>query len=491
MERKVRTRFAPSPTGFLHIGGARTALFGWAFARKEGGTFILRIEDTDPSRSRPEFEEAIYEDLSWLGVDWDEGPDKGGPFGPYRQSERKTLYLRFFEALRERGYVYPCFCTSEELEEERKRAISLGRPPRYSRRCLKLSPKEREALEGEGRKPSWRFFIPLERVIVVSDLIRGEVSFPCDALTDFIILRADGIPTYNFACVVDDALMDITHVLRGEEHLSNTPYQVLLYEALGFHPPSFAHVPVILSKEREKLSKRRGDASIRALREEGFLRDAIFNYLFTLGHSFPGGEEVLPREEILARFNLERIGKSGAVFDPSRLSWMNSVYLRKLPPGELQKALESFVGSSWERWRRAIGEEHLLRLLLLFQEEATTLKDIVFEISQCLEEEGSLPGEGDGATLSRIYSLLQAIPEDLWEEEKLKEVLRRLQKESNIPPRIFYRTIRLVILGKEEGQEVYRLLGALGREKVLRKIEKTLKRARNGDGNSSFQYPHP
>lgn len=491
MGRKVRTRFAPSPTGFLHIGGARTALFSWALARKEGGTFVLRIEDTDSSRSRPEFEEAIYEDLSWLGIDWDEGPDKGGPFGPYRQSERKALYLRFFETLRESGHVYPCFCTSEELEEERKRAISSSRPPRYSRRCLKLSPKEREAFEREGRKPSWRFLVPVERTIVFSDLIRGEVSFPCDALTDFIILRADGIPTYNFACVVDDALMGITHVLRGEEHLSNTPYQILLYEALGFHPPFFAHVPIILSREREKLSKRRGDASIRALREEGFLRDAIFNYLFTLGHSFPEGEEILPREKILAYFDLERVGKSGAIFDPSRLSWMNSVYLRRLPPGELQKTLESFVGSSWEDWKRAIGEERLLRLLSLFQEEAVTLKDIAWGISQCLEEEGNLPGEGDGATLSRIHSLLQGVPEDLWEEERLREVLRNLQKESNIPPRVFYRTLRLVILGKEEGQEVYRLLGALGREKVLRKIGKTLKRARNGDGNSSFQHSHP
>ena len=487
----MRTRFAPSPTGFLHIGGARTALFSWALARKEGGTFVLRIEDTDSSRSRPEFEEAIYEDLSWLGIDWDEGPDKGGPFGPYRQSERKALYLRFFETLRESGHVYPCFCTSEELEEERKRAISSSRPPRYSRRCLKLSPKEREAFEREGRKPSWRFLVPVERTIVFSDLIRGEVSFPCDALTDFIILRADGIPTYNFACVVDDALMGITHVLRGEEHLSNTPYQILLYEALGFHPPFFAHVPIILSREREKLSKRRGDASIRALREEGFLRDAIFNYLFTLGHSFPEGEEILPREKILAYFDLERVGKSGAIFDPSRLSWMNSVYLRRLPPGELQKTLESFVGSSWEDWKRAIGEERLLRLLSLFQEEAVTLKDIAWGISQCLEEEGNLPGEGDGATLSRIHSLLQGVPEDLWEEERLREVLRNLQKESNIPPRVFYRTLRLVILGKEEGQEVYRLLGALGREKVLRKIGKTLKRARNGDGNSSFQHSHP
>jgi glutamyl-tRNA synthetase/nondiscriminating glutamyl-tRNA synthetase len=475
----------------LHIGGARTALFSWALARKEGGTFVLRIEDTDSSRSRPEFEEAIYEDLSWLGIDWDEGPDKGGPFGPYRQSERKALYLRFFETLRESGHVYPCFCTSEELEEERKRAISSSRPPRYSRRCLKLSPKEREAFEREGRKPSWRFLVPVERTIVFSDLIRGEVSFPCDALTDFIILRADGIPTYNFACVVDDALMGITHVLRGEEHLSNTPYQILLYEALGFHPPFFAHVPIILSREREKLSKRRGDASIRALREEGFLRDAIFNYLFTLGHSFPEGEEILPREKILAYFDLERVGKSGAIFDPSRLSWMNSVYLRRLPPGELQKTLESFVGSSWEDWKRAIGEERLLRLLSLFQEEAVTLKDIAWGISQCLEEEGNLPGEGDGATLSRIHSLLQGVPEDLWEEERLREVLRNLQKESNIPPRVFYRTLRLVILGKEEGQEVYRLLGALGREKVLRKIGKTLKRARNGDGNSSFQHSHP
>lgn len=239
MEEKVRTRFAPSPTGFLHLGGARTAIFNWAFARKTKGTFVLRIEDTDPFRSREEFVQAICEDLAWLGVDWDEGPDKGGPFGPYRQSERGAIYEEFLRKLQREGYVYPCYCTAEELEKEREEALEEGRPPRYSRRCLFLTPEERRALEREGRKPSWRFRVPSGRTVTVEDLVRGRVSFTTDALTDVVLVRSDGLPTYNFACVVDDALMRITHVLRGEEHLPNTPYQVLLYEALGFFPSPF------------------------------------------------------------------------------------------------------------------------------------------------------------------------------------------------------------------------------------------------------------
>lgn len=492
MGEKVRTRFAPSPTGFLHLGGARTALFNWALARKEGGTFVLRIEDTDPIRSNKDFEQAIYEDLAWLGIDWDEGPDRGGPSGPYRQSERLKLYRQFFERLKARGHVYPCYCTREDLKEERKKALSEGHPPRYSRRCLSLSPEEQRALEREGRCPSWRFHIPSGRTVVFHDLIRGPMSFAAGVLTDFVIVRADGLPTYNFACVVDDALMGITHVLRGEEHLPNTPYQILLYEALGVSPPLFAHVPLILAEDGTKLSKRRGDTSIRFFREEGFLPAALFNYLFTLGHSFPEGKEVLPRGELVALFDLGRVRRSNAIFDPARLSWMNRVYLRGLAPEDLEREFILFAGSAWREWEKDLGRERLLKLLVLFREEATNLKDLALSLSQSLREVSiSLDSEGV-RLLTLFHSAFSVIPEDSWEDEtKIREELRRLQKESNVPPRTFYRVLRVVLLGREEGTELHRLLGALGRKKVLAKIEKTLTRVGSGYGDSAVQHAHP
>lgn len=463
MAKKVRTRFAPSPTGLLHLGGARTALFNWAFARKEKGAFVLRIEDTDPARSRREFEEAICEDLLWLGLDWDEGP--------YRQSERRPLYAEFLEVLQKKGLVYPCYCTQEELEEERNAALREGRPPRYSRRCLFLSPEERRRLEEQGRKPSWRFFVPSGRTVVVEDLIRGEVTFVTDDLTDFILVRSDGIPTYNFACVVDDALLEITHVLRGEEHLPNTPYQLLLYEALGFEPPLFGHVPVICGADGAKLSKRQKDTSIRFFREEGFLRDAIFHYLLTLGHSLKEEKETLPREELVALFDLKRISRANAIFDLARLSWMNRVYLRNLPISDLQRELASFAGVLWTQWEHLLGEEHLLRLLDLFREEATTLKDLVASIDRSFQ--GGEVSEGEARGLSAfLRAAFSALPENSFEDAaRLQEELKWLQKASGLPPRIFYRTLRVILIGREEGPEVHRILWALGKKNVLAKLE--------------------
>jgi len=491
VEEKVRTRFAPSPTGFLHLGGARTAIFNWAFARKTKGTFVLRIEDTDPLRSREEFVQAICEDLAWLGVDWDEGPDKGGPFGPYRQSERGAIYEEFLRKLQREGYVYPCYCTTEELEKEREEALEEGRPPRYSRRCLFLTPEERRALEREGRKPSWRFRVPPGRTVTVEDLVRGRVSFTTDALTDVVLVRSDGLPTYNFACVVDDALMRITHVLRGEEHLPNTPYQVLLYEALGFSPPLFAHVPIILSPDGAKLSKRYGDVSLRFFREEGFLEEALFNYLLTLGHSFPGEKEIFPREELVALFDLRRIGKSNAVFDIARLTWMNRVYLRELPLGVLRERVRAFAGAMWEAWEKTLGEERLLRLLALFQEEASTLKDLVRSLSLALGKTKAPAGENE-ALLPALSLVLSRIPEDAFADEtRLREELRRAQKASGIPPRMFYRTLRVLLIGREEGPELHRLLWALGKRRVLESIEKFTQRVGSGHGDSTLQYSDP
>jgi len=477
---KVRTRFAPSPTGFLHLGGARTAAFNWALARKEEGDFVLRIEDTDRERSKKQFEEAILEDLRWLGIEWDEGPDRGGPYAPYRQSERGEIYQSFIAQLKAENLIYPCYCTVEELEEERKKALKMGKAPRYSGRCFFLSPEERKEKEERGIKPSWRFRVPRGKEIVLEDLVRGKVVFHTNSLGDFIVLKSDGVPTYNFACVIDDALMDISHVLRGEEHLSNTPYQILLYQALELTPPLFAHVPIILDEERTKLSKRRGEVSVRFFREEGFLPEAILNHLLTLGHSFPDGREIVEGEELYTLFSLERIGKGGAIFDLSHLNWWNKTYIRRMDIRELEEKLTPWGGEEIREFKKELGEERFYLLLDLVREESVTLKEIAERLRDYISvKEEKVEDEEKLQVLKFLLSSLNDFPVP-WEEEEVKKNLRRWQKESGFPPSIFYPVLRWALIGAEEGPELDRLLVALGREKVLEKIK-----AKVGDNGNS------
>lgn len=479
---RIRTRFAPSPTGFLHLGGARTAAFNWALARKEKGDFILRIEDTDRERSKKEFEKAILEDLQWLGIEWDEGPDREGPYAPYRQSERGEIYQSFITQLKAKNLIYPCYCTVEELEEERKKALKMGKAPRYSGRCFFLSPEERKEKEKRGIKPSWRFRVPGGKEIVLEDLIRGKVVFHTSSLGDFIVLKSDGVPTYNFACVVDDALMNISHVLRGEEHLPNTPYQILLYEALELTAPLFAHVPIILDKNRAKLSKRKGEINLQFFREEGFLPEAILNYLLTLGHSFPEGREIVGGEELYTLFSLERIGKGGAIFDPSRLNWWNKTYIRQMDIKELEEKLTPWGGEEIKGFKKELGEERFYLLLDLIREDSVTLKEIAEKLRDyVLVKEEKVEEEEKLKILRFLFSSLKSLSTP-WEETKIRENLRRWQKEGEFSPSLFYPILRWVLTGDEEGPELDRLLVALGKEKVLEKIK-----ARVGDnGNSAI-----
>ena len=305
----LRVRFAPSPTGSLHIGGARTALFNWLFARRQNGAFVLRIEDTDLERSTGESARGIVSGLRWLGLDWDEGPETGGAYGPYFQSQRLGLYTEAANRLLEQGLAYYCYCTQEELAERRQDAMRAGRAPRYDGRCRLLSREERVRLEREGRRPALRFHIPPDGVTVVPDAIRGEVVFSHEVLDDFIIMKSNGLPAYNFACVVDDASMKISHVLRAEEHLSNTPRQILIYRALGEPLPVFAHLTMILAPDRSKLSKRHGATSVQEFCEQGFLPEALLNYLALLGWSPEGEEEIMSLPEIVRQFSLERVEK--------------------------------------------------------------------------------------------------------------------------------------------------------------------------------------
>jgi glutamyl-tRNA synthetase/nondiscriminating glutamyl-tRNA synthetase len=346
----MRVRFAPSPTGLLHVGNARTALFNWLLARGCGGTFVLRIEDTDVERSSRESERGILEDLRWLGLDWDEGPDVGGAHGPYRQSERLDLYRSYASELVEQGHAYLCFCSAEQLEADRRAALEAGRAPQYSGRCREIARAEAAERLASGQPAVVRFRVPRGRTVAFQDLVRGMVQFETEVIGDPVLLRSDGHPAYNFAVVVDDALMAITHVVRGEDHISNTPRQVLLYEALKFEPPVFAHLALVLGPDHTPLSKRHGATSVAEFRSRGYLPEALVNYLALLGWSPGGGDEVLPAAELARRFALEDVGHSAAVFDVEKLAWVNRHYLRGADPKTLAGlALPHFVSAGYVR----------------------------------------------------------------------------------------------------------------------------------------------
>jgi glutamyl-tRNA synthetase/nondiscriminating glutamyl-tRNA synthetase len=340
---KVRVRFAPSPTGYVHVGNARTALFNWLFARHHGGVFALRIEDTDVERSKEEYEKQLLEDLRWFGLDWDEGPDKGGPYGPYRQSERRALYAEYAAKLLAQGHAYYCFCSAEQLEAERQEELRAGRQPRYSGRCRKLAPEEAARRKTAGEPAALRLKI-LESSFGWNDLVHGPTSFSSEVIGDPILVRSEGLPAYNYAVVIDDHWMEITHVIRGDDHISNTPRQLALYRALGWEPPAFAHLSTILGADRTRLSKRHGATSMESFREMGILPEALRNYLALLGWSPADGKtEILSPEELVRQFSLDHITKSPAVFDTKKLDWLNAVYVSKLPPRKMLEYFEARV----------------------------------------------------------------------------------------------------------------------------------------------------
>src|SRR5579872_4123070 len=345
----MRVRFAPSPTGHLHVGNVRTALFNWLLARGQHGTFILRIEDSDAERSTRESELAMVRDLKWLGLDWDEGPDVGGPCGPYRQSERLHLYGSYAKELLGAGAAYFCFCSPAELEANRQTALAAGRPVRYPGTCRNLSADRVQARLAAGDHPAIRFRVPPDRDVEFEDAVRGGVRFPAAVIGDPIIMRADGRPAYNFAVVVDDALMDVTHVVRGEDHISNTPRQILLYEALGFSLPIFAHLAMVMGPDHSPLSKRHGATSVEEFRLKGYLPEALLNYLALIGWSPRASEhddELLPIDELARRFSLDGVGHSAGVFDEEKLAWVNRHYLKIAEPTRVAELSVPFFNAA-------------------------------------------------------------------------------------------------------------------------------------------------
>ncbi|HEA47475.1 MAG TPA: glutamate--tRNA ligase [bacterium] len=474
---RVRVRFAPSPTGYLHVGGARTALFNWLFARHTGGTFILRIEDTDRKRSADRYEKAIIDDLRYLRLDWDEGLDIGGKYGPYRQSERFPLYKEYAKRLLKERKAYYCYCTEEELGKRRKEALGRGQRPGYDGRCRRLTEKEIKKHEKEGRRPTIRFKVPKRRV-VVSDLVRGEVTFKARALGDFIILRSDGVAAFNFANIIDDMSMGITHVIRGEDHLSNTPRQILLYQALGIEPPKFAHISMILGPDRARLSKRHGATSITEYRKKGYLPEALVNYLALLGWYPPDGEEINSIEELVKEFSLGDVSKSPAVFDNQKLNWMDGHYIRSsslekisdlaIPYLKETGYLKGRITQTKKKWLLKVIEATRTHLEYLAQVPKETEVFFTKEIKISKEGKEILKQESSKRVLSTLKNKLKKIKEIT--DKNFKPLMKGIEKETGYKGKDLYLPIRFVLTGKNRGPELHFILPILGKKECLRRL---------------------
>ncbi len=481
MPHRPRVRFAPSPTGDLHIGNARTALFNWLFARHNGGDFILRIEDTDQERTSKIFENNLLEDLSWLSMEWDEGPGKGGEFGPYHQIERLDVYNGYLEKLIADSRVYPCYCTAEELEEERLSLLAMKMMPRYTGKCLRLTESERKKLEGEGRKPAFRFKVeagPIE----FNDLIRGAMKFEGEAIGDFIIIRSTGIPAYNFAVVIDDHLMEITHVIRGEDHLSNTAIQILLYRALDFTPPLFAHHALILGKDRSKLSKRHGSVSVREFRNKGIMSEALLNYLSLLGGSLGEGKEVASIEEIIKMFSLDRAGKSGAIFDEDKLKWLNAIYIRNYDVDKLTELLIPFIKET--EYDSALSDPRwLCQVVDALKDNLVTLADIGEYLGIFVDEKFQISEEASvilrGKTASPVLNVLREmlVQNNISDQNFYPALINSVQRKTGLKAKELYMPIRAAITGRTSGPELEKIFSILGKESILRRLDKAIQLA--------------
>jgi nondiscriminating glutamyl-tRNA synthetase len=476
MKGDVRVRFAPSPTGPLHIGNARTALFNRLFAAKEQGVMVLRIEDTDLARSNPRFEADLLADLTWLGLHWEEGPDKGGPFGPYRQSERLDLYREYTRQLLENGHAYYCYCSDEELEQDREALLSRGLPPRYTGRCRNLTDEDRIRMEREGKKPAIRFRA-LEETIQFDDLIRGTVSFPPNSIGDFIVMRSTGVPSYNLAAVVDDALMKITHVIRGEDHISNTPRQIMLYRVFGFPPPRFAHHSLIVGKDRAKLSKRQGMTTVRSFREAGYLPGALLNYLGILGGNFSGDGELLDAEQMKSRFELSLAGRKSAVFDLDKLNWINTGHLRQLPPEQALSLMKPFLEKAG---LNPDDRPHawLLQMVEAVMPNLTTLEDAAkvaaflfkrdFPLSESAKE--ALKTRTAVQVLEEVRDLIRRNPNQSGLD--LPSLVALVQKRTGAKGKQLYQPLRAALTGEIQGPELIKVYPLLDQEAILERLDR-------------------
>ncbi len=481
MSNQIRVRFAPSPTGYLHIGNVRTALFNYLFTKRHNGSFILRIEDTDFDRVKKEYEESILEDLKWLGLNWDEGPDCGGNYGPYRQSERLNIYKELADKLLKEGKAYKCFCSEEELNKKRKESLLKGIPPRYDGKCCNLSSEEIVSYEQKGIKPSIRFKVD-SGLIEFEDMVRGKMTFKGSDIGDFVILRSDGVSAYNFAVTVDDDLMKITHVIRGEDHLSNTPRQILLNQAMGFDSPRFAHLSMILGPDKSRLSKRHGAESVKELREEGYLPEAVINYLSLLGWSSEDGREIMPLTDIIKNFSIERVSKSPAVFDIKKLRWINSHYIKTKDIAELTELSIPFLKKAGVR-TEAVNREWLYKVVDAIRDNIETLSDIdkyagIFfdEIITPSSQSSPLMGEGQGEGAAEVLKLFKEMieAEEIITKEIADKIILGIKEKTNLKGKKLMMPIRIALTGKTEGPELKKIMSVLGKERIIKRVNNVI-----------------
>ena len=487
---EVRTRFAPSPTGALHVGGAHTALFAWLFARHEGGKFILRIEDTDEVRSTQESLGAIYDGLSWIGIDWDEGPDLGGPSGPYIQSERLDTYNQYVDQLLASGRAYPCYCTPEELEERQEIMRQRGIPPRYDGRCRDLSEEARRRFESEGRKPCVRFRMREGGTTLVNDIIRGEVGFDNALMGDFVIRKTSGYPTYHMAVVVDDYLMRISHVIRAEEHLSNTPRHLQLMEALNFEPPQFAHLPIILGTDRTKLSKRHGAVNLMDYEEQGFLPEAMRNFLALIGWSTGSEEEILDLDELIEKFRLENVSKSPGIFDVEKATWLNGEYLKRADAEYVTDMVEPVLRQEGLIEAELSPEQRawLVKVVDLMKERTRLLTDFVSWAGYFFTDEYPYDERARKKWLRRedVPDRLDALAERLetletWDVEGIEAAVRRLADDLEVSAAKVIHPCRSAVTGQTIGPSLFHLMELLPQETVVTRLRRTAELSRAGE----------
>ena len=479
--KKLRVRFAPSPTGYLHIGGARTALFNWLYARHYNGSFILRIEDTDRMRSTPEAVKAILDGMKWLGLDWDEGPEKGGEYGPYFQTERLDLYREFVDKLLEIGAAYYCYCSAEELAGRRKKQFADGKPAIYDRKCLNLSEAEKRQLEKEGKKPAIRLKMP-DRKIVVHDLIKGRMEFDSKLLSDFVIEKSDGIPTYNFAVVIDDILMDISLVMRGDDHISNTPKQIVIYQALDIAIPEFAHIPMIMGPDNTRLSKRHGATSVMEYQRMGFLPEAVLNYIAHLGWSSGTNQEIFSIKELIENFTLDKISNHSAIFDMEKLNWFNNEYLKRLSDEKYVEMLIPFLKDAGyielplseekERWLKKVAS--LMKSRVRNFKQFLEYGDYFFIEDFTVEDNAVKILEQNGVRdiLEHLVKRLKEIKD--WKEENIESEVREMANQLNLKGKQIIHPTRVSLSGKTIGPGLFSLMEALGKEINIKRLEKTI-----------------
>lgn len=489
MSDKVRVRYAPSPTGHLHIGNARTALFNYLFARHNNGDFVIRIEDTDTKRNLADGERSQLENLKWLGIDWDESPANPGEYGPYRQSERKDIYMKYINELLERDLAYKCYCTEEELEEARETQRANGEMPHYPGTCAHLTDEERAQKEAEGAEYVIRFRVPEDKVYAWHDMVKGDISIDSKSVGgDFIILKRDGMPTYNFAVAVDDHLMEISHVLRGDDHIANTPKQMMIYEAFGWNTPQFGHMTLITNSETGKKLSKRDETILQFIeqyRDLGYLPEAMFNFIALLGWSPEGEEEIFSQEELIKLFDEHRLSKSPAAFDVKKLEWINNTYVKKLSVEEATKLCLPFLVKAG-RIKEDLSESEMKwveQLVALYQpqmsygEEIVDLSELFFSDYPELgdAEKEVLQGETVPVVIEAFKEQISALEGDDFNPENIKKAIKAVQKETGVKGRNLFMPIRVATTGVMHGPDLPNALALLGRTRTLEHLEETLK----------------